>query len=472
MEGVEYLGLAKIQGPLIFVQGISQVGYGELAVVLAPDGRILPGRVLAVSETVAIIEVFAHLSGLAPATTRVRFLGRPFTYRVTAAEVLGRIFDGLGRPLDQGPPPLTGPERDINGLPINPVARAYPQDFIQTGISAIDGLNTLVRGQKLPIFSGSGLPHDQLASQIVRQAGLLAQEEKFVIVFAAMGIKHEQAQYFQQDFEESGSLKNVVMFLSLADDPAIERLITPRLALTVAEHLAYNDGLQVLVILTDMTNYCEALREVATSKGEVPSRKGYPGYLYSDLSSLYERAGRLKTSDGSITQLPILTMPDDDITHPIPDLTGYITEGQIVLDRTLMQKGIYPPINVLPSLSRLMSDGIGSGRTREDHQNLASQLYALYAQAKKTETLAAIIGEGDLSATDQLYLQFAREFEGRFLRQGPTENRTIFQTLGQGWELLRRFPARYLTRVTPEQIRQYGLQGQGQGDGAAAGLGH
>jgi len=336
------------------------------------------------------------------------------------------------------------------------VARVYPQDFIETGISAIDGMNALVRGQKLPIFSGSGLPHAQLAAQIVRQARLLQSEEKFAIVFAAIGIKHEEAQFFRKDFEDSGSLKNVVMFLNLADDPSVERLITPRIALTAAEHLAFVEDMHVLVVLTDMTNYCEALREVATSKGEVPSRKGYPGYLYSDLASIYERAGRIATAKGSITQIPILTMPDDDITHPIPDLTGYITEGQIVLDRGLFQKGIAPPINVLPSLSRLMSDGIGDGRTREDHQNLASQIYALYAQAKRVETLASIIGEEDLTAHDRLFLKFSQQLERRFIRQDPYENRTIFETLDLGWQLAMIFPERDLTRVKPEQIRRHG----------------
>jgi V/A-type H+/Na+-transporting ATPase subunit B len=454
-SGVEYLGVARIQGPLVFVSGVNDVGYGELAEVITPAGQVRWGRVLAVSEQMAVVEVFEGMSGLSASASKVRFLGRPFAYHVSAEEVLGRVFDGLGRPLDGGPLPLAGEAKDINGLPINPVARIYPQDFIQTGISAIDGMNALVRGQKLPIFSGSGLPHAQLAAQIVRQASLLEQQEKFAIVFAAMGIKHEQAQYFQKDFEESGSLKNTAMFLNLADDPAIERLITPRIALTVAEHLAFVENLHVLVVLTDMTNYCEALREVSTSKGEVPSRKGYPGYLYSDLASIYERAGRIATAQGSITQIPILTMPDDDITHPIPDLTGYITEGQIVLDRGLFQKGIYPPINILPSLSRLMSDGIGVGRTREDHQNLASQLYALYAQAKRVATLASIIGEEDLSGHDRLFLKFSQELETRFIQQAPDENRTIFDTLDLGWELALIFPERQLTRLKPEQIQQY-----------------
>jgi V/A-type H+-transporting ATPase subunit B len=456
--GVEYLGLLRVQGPLVFVQGVRNVGFGEMAEVVTPDGEVRLGRVLTVSDDLAVVEVFEGTVGLSAPDSKVRFLGRPFQFAVSTEEVLGRVFDGLGRPLDGGPRPIAGEMRDINGLPINPVARVYPQDFIQTGVSAIDGLNALVRGQKLPIFSGSGLPHARLAAQIVRQATLLDGQEKFAIVFAAMGTKHEEAQFFRKDFEESGSLKNVVMFLNLADDPPIERLITPRIALTVAEYLAFSEDMHVLVILTDMTNYCEALREVATSKGEVPSRKGYPGYLYSDLASIYERAGRIRGAKGSITQLPILTMPDDDITHPIPDLTGYITEGQIVLDRSLFQKGIYPPVNVLPSLSRLMSDGIGPGRTRGDHQNLSVQLYALYAQAKRVERLASIIGEEDLSTRDRLVLRFSKEFEGRFINQQSYESRTVFATLDLGWELIMKMPSRDLTRVKPEEIKQYGAR--------------
>ena len=468
VSGVEYLGLARVQGPLVFVRGIRDVGYRELAEVVDSDGRIRLGRVLSLSEEVAVVEVFTGTIGLSTAGSKVRFLGHPFEYSASAKETLGRVFDGLGRPLDGGPPPVAGKGRNINGFPINPVARVYPQDFIQTGLSAIDGLNALVRGQKLPIFSGSGLPHAPLVAQIVRQARLLEGSERFAIVFAAMGIKHEEAHFFRKDFEESGSLKNVALFLNLADDPSIERLITPRIALTVAEEMAFEENMHVLVILTDMTNYCEALREVATSKGEVPSRKGYPGYLYSDLASIYERAGRIATAGGSITQIPVLTMPDDDITHPIPDLTGYITEGQIVLDRGLFQKGVYPPINVLPSLSRLMSDGIGKGRTREDHQNLASQLYAFYAHSKRVETLASILGEEDLSPLDKLFLKFSREFEVRFIGQTPNENRTIIETLSLGWELATMFPERVLTRVKPEQIQKYGHRKRRDGHGQTA----
>lgn len=453
--GLEYLGLMRVRGPLVFVGGITDVGFGEMAEVVDPDGEIRLGRVLAVTGEMAVVEVFEGTGGLSASGTKVRFLGHPFQYRVSAEEVMGRVFDGLGRPLDGGPAPIAGPSYDINGRPINPVARVYPRDFIQTGISAVDGLNALVRGQKLPIFSGSGLPHARLAAQIVRQARLLEEGERFAIVFAAMGSKHEEAQFFRNDFEESGGLKNVVMFLNLADDPSIERLMTPRIALTVAEHLAFEENMHVLVLMTDMTHYCEALREVATSKGDVPSRKGYPGYLYSDLASIYERAGRIGTAGGSITQIPILTMPDDDITHPIPDLTGYITEGQIVLERSLFQKGIYPPINVLPSLSRLMSDGIGKGRTREDHANISSQLYALYARSKRVERLASILGEEDLSHRDRLFLKFANEFEARFVRQASDENRTISETLDLGWALSLLFPERELTRVKPEQIQTY-----------------
>lgn len=455
--GLEYVGLLRVQGPLIFVRGVRDIGFRELAEVVTRDGEVRQGRVLTVSEELAVVEVFEGTVGLSSVHSRVRFLGHPFEYSVSSEEVLGRVFDGLGRPLDGGPPPIAGKTKDINGFPINPVARIYPRDFIQTGVSAIDGLNALVRGQKLPIFSGSGLPHARLTAQIVRQAELLGKEEKFAVVFAAMGIKHEEAQFFRREFEESGSLRNVAMFLNFADDPSIERLITPRIALTAAEHFAFEENMHVLVILTDMTNYCEALREVATSKGEVPSRKGYPGYLYSDLASIYERAGRIDTAQGSITQIPILTMPDDDITHPIPDLTGYITEGQIVLDRGLFQKGIYPPVAVLPSLSRLMSDGIGSGRTRADHHNLASQLYALYAKSKRVETLASIIGEEDLSSHDRLYLRFSQDFERRFICQDPGENRTIFETLDLGWKLAMIFPEGDLSRVKPEEIRRFGL---------------
>jgi len=453
---LEYIGLERINGPLVVVQGVKGVGFDEQVEIVIPDGPPRQGRVLSISDDVAVIEVFEGTSGLNQAVTRVRFLGRPFEIVVSREEVLGRVFDGLGQPLDGGPLPSKGERRDVNGFPINPVARAYPEEFIQTGISAIDGMNTLVRGQKLPIFSGSGLAHNDLAAQIVRQATLLSGDEGFAVIFAAMGVRHDEAEGFRQSFEDSGVLKNVAMFLNLADDPAVERLITPRVALTAAEYLAFNEDMHVLVILTDMTNYCEALREVATSKGEVPSRKGYPGYLYSDLASIYERAGRLQDRAGSVTQIPILTMPDDDITHPIPDLTGYITEGQIVLDRSLAGKSIYPPINVLPSLSRLMSDGIGSGRTREDHQNIANQLYAAYSRAREAQRLASIVGEEDISATDKLYLHLAKEFEHRFLGQGQEENRSINETLDLAWELAMLLPEQELSRLRPSDIDKYG----------------
>jgi len=455
-SALEYIGLERINGPLVVVKGVKGAGFDERVEIVTPDGPSRQGRVLSISDEAAVVEVFEGTSGLNQASTRVRFLGRPFDIMVSREEMLGRVFGGLGQPLDGGPPPFKGERRDVNGLPVNPVARAYPEEFIQTGISAIDGMNTLVRGQKLPIFSGSGLAHNDLAAQIVRQATLLSEDQGFAVVFAAMGVRHDEAEGFRRSFEESGVLKNVAMFLNLADDAAVERLITPRVALTTAEHLAFDKGMHVLVILTDMTNYCEALREVATSKGEVPSRKGYPGYLYSDLASIYERAGRLQDRTGSVTQIPILTMPDDDITHPIPDLTGYITEGQIVLDRSLARKSIYPPINVLPSLSRLMSDGIGAGRTRQDHQNIANQLYAAYARARQVQRLASIIGEEDLSGTDKLYLRFAREFEQRFLKQNMDEDRSIDQTLDLAWQLVMLLPEQELSRVKPEEIEQYG----------------
>lgn len=453
--GAEYLGLKSISGPLLVVEGVRGVGYDESVTVTFGDGSRKLGRVLAVGQKEAVIELFGDTLGLSLSGVQVRFAGRPLRLPVSE-DLLGRIFDGLGRPRDGGPPPVGEAARDVNGLPINPTARDYPQEFIQTGISAIDGMNTLVRGQKLPIFAVSGLPHHELAAQIVRQARLPGEEERFALVFAAMGVQHDVANLFRKSFEESGVLNNVVMFLNLADDPAIERLITPRLALTAAEYLAFDQDRHVLVILTDMTNYCEALREVATSKGEVPSRKGYPGYLYSDLAALYERAGKIAGRQGSITQLPILTMPNEDITHPIPDLTGYITEGQIVLDRELFQRGVYPPINVLPSLSRLMSDGIGEGRTRADHAHVASQLYAAYAKVQRLQALATIIGEDSLSLADRQILEFGRAFEGQFLRQGQTENRTITQTLDLAWQVLKELPKSELTRVTEEEMKVFG----------------
>lgn len=452
--GLEYHGLHQIQGPLIFLRGVAGVGFDEFAEVESPTGALLHGRVLEVQEDLAVVEVLEGTAELSVEHTRVRFLGHPLRIPV-AREMLGRVFDGIGRPLDGGPPPLAEQLRNVNGEPINPVRRDYPRDCIQTGISTIDGMNTLVRGQKLPIFSGSGLPHNQLAAQIVRQAALPGTGEQFAVVFAAIGVNHDVAEFFQRSFQQSGTFRNTVLFLNLADDPSVERLVTPRAALTLAEFLAFDLGMHVLVILTDITNYCEALREVATAKGEVPSRKGYPGYLYSDLASIYERAGRLKSRAGSITQIPILTMPNDDITHPIPDLTGYITEGQIVLSRDLHGKEIYPPVDVMPSLSRLMEDGIGAGRTREDHSRLASQLYAAYARVKEVERLASIIGTEELSETNRRYLQFGERFERSFITQHAYENRDFLQTLNLGWESLQPLPEAELTRVSRELLERF-----------------
>jgi V/A-type H+-transporting ATPase subunit B len=468
--GQEVIGAARVEGPIVVVEGVDGVGYDEVVEVVDPQGRIRRGRVLEVGQRLAVIEVFAGTTGLSIEDTRVRFLGQPMRLPVST-EMLGRVFDGLGTPIDGGPEPLADAWRDINGQPINPTARVYPRDTIQTGVSALDGMNTLVLGQKLPIFSGSGLPHDQLAAQIVRQAALVSAvgveaeqetrsprgggEQQFAIVFAALGVQHDVAEFFRQSFASSGALTRVAMFLNLADDPPIEQLVTPRAALTLAEYLAFDKDMHVLVVLTDMTNYCEALRQISNIRGEVPSRKGYPGYLYSDLASLYERTGRIKDSDGSITQLLILTMPNDDITHPVPDLTGYITEGQIVLSRTLFQQGIYPPISVLPSLSRLMKDGIGEGHTRADHAHLSAQLYASYAHVQDVRALASVIGEEELTSVDQQYLQFGGAFERDFVAQKNDENRTIERTLDAGWAVLSRLPQEELTRVRDDEIEQY-----------------
>src|SRR5574342_141283 len=441
--GQEVLGVGRIEGPILVVEGAANVSYDEVVEIQDSTGRLRRGRVLEVGENAAVIQVFSGSTGLSIDGTRVRFLGSTLHMPVTE-EMLGRIFDGLGTPIDGGPQPLTDHYADVNGQPINPTARVYPRDYIQTGISTIDGLNTLLRGQKLPIFSGAGMPHDQLAAQIVRQAtlgkqaGALAETEaeQFSIVLAAMGVKNDVADYFRRSFTESGALTRVAMFLNLADDPPVERIVTPRAALTLAEYLAYERDMHVLVVLTDMTNYGEALRQISNVRGEVPSRKGYPGYLYSDLASMYERTGRIRTSEGSITQIPILTMPNDDITHPVPDLTGYITEGQITLGRDLDHQGIYPPIAVLPSLSRLMKDGIGEGHTRADHPHLGAQLYAAYAHMQDVRALASVIGEEELGTVDQKYLQFGRAFEREFVNQGLNETRTIERTLEIGWKLL------------------------------------
>jgi V/A-type H+-transporting ATPase subunit B len=462
LGGQEVVGVGRIEGPILIVEGATNVSYDEVVEIRDSRGQLRRGRVLEVGEGTAVIQVFAGSTGLSVDGTRIRFLGDTLHMPV-AEEMLGRVFDGLGNPIDGGPQPLTERYADVNGQPINPTARIYPRDYIQTGISTIDGLNTLLRGQKLPIFSGAGMPHDQLAAQIVRQATLGKQAgasadteaEQFSIVFAAMGVKNDVADYFRRSFTESGALTRVAMFLNLADDPPVERIVTPRAALTLAEYLAYEREMHVLVILTDMTNYGEALRQISNIRGEVPSRKGYPGYLYSDLASLYERTGRVRTSKGSITQIPILTMPNDDITHPMPDLTGYITEGQIVLGRELSFAGVYPPVTVLPSLSRLMKDGIGKGRTREDQPRWGAQLYAAYAHTQDVRALASVIGEEELSDTDQKYLKFGRAFEHEFVNQGFTENRSIERTLEIGWKLLSMLPKSELTRVTLDDLQKY-----------------
>ena len=461
LGGQEVVGVGRIEGPIMVVEGAANVSYDEVVEIQDARGQHRRGRVLEVGEGFAVVQVFAGSTGLSIDGTRVRFLGNTLHMPV-AEEMLGRIFDGLGTPIDGGPEPLTDTYRDVNGQPINPTARIYPRDYIQTGISTIDGVNTLLRGQKLPLFSGAGMPHDQLAAQIVRQATLgrvagapQTEGEEFAIVFAAMGVKNDVADYFRKSFTESGALTSVAMFLNLADDPTVERIVTPRAALTLAEYLAYDLGKHVLVVLTDMTNYGEALRQISNVRGEVPSRKGYPGYLYSDLASLYERTGRIRTSQGSITQIPILTMPNDDMTHPMPDLTGYITEGQIVLVRELYYAGVYPPVTVLPSLSRLMKDGIGKGRTRDDHPRWGAQLYAGYAKTQDIRALASVIGEEELSEVDQKYLKFGRAFEREFVNQAFTENRTIERTLEIGWKLLSMLPKGELTRVTLDEIKQY-----------------
>lgn len=450
----EYTKLSGISGPLIFVEGVKGVGLGEIVEIRDATGTMRMGQTLEVDEQRAVVQVFEGTSGLSVQGLRVAFLGKPLEIPVDR-DMLGRVFDGLGRPIDGAPQVMTDRMLNVNGLPVNPWSREYPRDFIQTGISAIDGMNTLIRGQKLPIFSGSGMPHNLIAAQIARQAKILTAEEEFIVIFAAMGVKFDVAKFFIDTLEESGVLTHSALFLSLADAPSIERLVTPRVALTLAEHLAFDEGMHVLVILTDMTNYCEALRELSSSRGEIPSRKGYPGYLYSDLAAIYERAGRLKGGKGSITQMPILTMPSDDISHPVPDLTGYITEGQIVLERELFNKGIYPPIAGLPSLSRLMKDGIGVGRTRKDHAQVAAQLFASYAKVKRIRALAAIVGEEELSDLDKIYLKFGTAFEEQFLSQGYEENRSIEQTLDIGWRMLSVLPREELYRIAMEDIQRY-----------------
>ena len=454
MKGIEYRGVTSVDGPIVVLKRTEDVFYNETVCVRDRSGEKRLGKIVDISEDAVIVQIFGSTTGLDLNETTYEFLEVPMELRVGDG-LLGRVFNGLGQPIDGYPPILSSEKRNVNGNPMNPYARVYPRDFIQTGISSIDAMNSLVRGQKLPIFSGNGLPHNKLAAQIIRQARLRNSDEKFVMVFAGMGIKFDVAKFFVNTFEESGVLANVVMFQSLADAPSIERIITPRCALTAAEYLAFEKGMHVLVVMTDMTNYCEALREISTTRGEVPGRKGYPGYLYSDLAELYERAGRVKGSKGSITQIPILTMPNDDISHPIPDLTGYITEGQIVLGRELYQSGIYPPVSGLPSLSRLMKDGIGQGMTREDHANVASQLFASYSKVKSIRNLAAIIGEEELSELDQMYLRFGERLEKEFFCQGEYENRTIEQTLDLSWDILRELPLEELTRIKPEIIEKY-----------------
>ncbi len=452
---IEYLGLSSINGPLIALEGVQDAFYDEIVDFVVNGKEHKMGRIVEVYKDKAIIQVFEGTENMSLNNTHTRLTGHPMEIGLSE-EMLGRTFNGIGEPIDDLGPITVEEVRDVNGLPLNPVRREYPRNYIRTGISAIDGLTTLIRGQKLPIFSGNGLPHDQLAAQIVKQASLGGStNEDFAIVFAAMGVKHDVADFFRRTFEESGVANHVAMFLNLANDPVVERLITPKVALTAAEYLAFEKNMHILVILTDMTSFAEAMREVSSSKGEIPSRKGYPGYLYSELATLYERAGIVEGVNGSVTQLPILTMPNDDITHPIPDLTGYITEGQIVLDRNLHGQAISPPISVLPSLSRLMKDGIGKGYTREDHQDLANQLFSAYAKVGEARNLASVIGEDELSPIDKKYLEFGKAFEERYIGQGPNENRTIEETLDLGWELLRILPKEELDRVDTKILDVY-----------------
>lgn len=454
IDGIEYKGIQEAVGPLVVIENIHNVGYNELVEIIDSQGNLRLGLTLEVSERAAVVEVFGGTTGLKLSDVRVRFKNKPLLVKVSD-QMLGRVFNGLGEPMDGLPEPIAEESWDINGLPINPTAREYPRKFIQTGISSIDVMNTLIRGQKLPIFSGSGLPHDMIAAQIARQAKIIGEKEGFAVVFAAMGVKNDVARFFKNSFQQSGIMDKVSLFLSLADSPSIERLVTPRVALTVAEYLAFRENMHILVILTDMSNYGESLREISTVREEIPSRKGYPGYLYSDLASIYERAGMIKGVKGSITQMPILTMPNDDITHPIPDLSGYITEGQIVLERDLHQRGVYPPIAGLPSLSRLMKDSIGEGLTREDHPHLSSQLYAAYARVKDIKALASVIGEEELTVLDHKYLEFGDAFERQFLTQKPDENRSIQESLDLGWKMISILPKDELHRITEQELSKY-----------------
>lgn len=455
----EYKTIKEVVGPIMLVEGVDGAKYDELVEIIQKNGEKRYGKVLEVAGDKAVVQLFESAQGLQISTSKVKFTGHGQRLAVSE-DMLGRVFDGMGNPRDGGVPVIAEKFMDINGEPINPAARDYPNEFIQTGISAIDGLNTLVRGQKLPVFSMSGLPHAELAAQIARQARVLNSQDKFAVVFAAVGITYEEMQYFVEDFRKTGAIERTVMFTNLANDPAIERIATPRMALTCAEYLAYDLGMHVLVIITDITNYCESLREVSAARKEVPGRRGYPGYLYTNLATLYERAGRIKGKKGSITQIPVLTMPEDDKTHPIPDLTGYITEGQIILSRELYKKGINPPIDVLPSLSRLKDKGIGEGKTREDHADTMNQLFSAYARGKEAKELSAILGDAALSDTDKLFAVFAEEFEKKYLNQGFNENRSIEETLDIGWELLKILPVGELKRIKEKYIEKY-LKPQG-----------
>ena len=462
---IEYLGLSEINGPLVVLEGVENAAYEEMVEFTIDNNTKKLGRIIGAYEDKALIQVFEGTDNMSLKNTRTRLTGHPMEIALSE-EILGRTFDGIGKPIDGMGPIASETKVNVNGLPLNPVTRQYPRNYIRTGISAIDGLTTLIRGQKLPIFSGNGLPHDNLAAQIVQQASLGGDsDEKFAIVFAAMGVKYDVADFFRKTFEESGVSDHVVMFLNLANDPVVERLITPKVALTAAEYLAFEKGMHILVILTDITSFCEAMREVSSSKGEIPSRKGYPGYLYSELAALYERAGIVRGNQGSVTQIPILTMPNDDITHPIPDLTGYITEGQIVLDRQLHGQSIYPPISVLPSLSRLMKDGIGEGYTRADHQDVANQLFSCYAKVGDARALASVIGEDELSALDKQYLIFGNQFERQFIGQGSDENRSIEDTLNIGWKLLGLLPREELDRIDTKVLDQYYKPAQEDSEG-------
>ena len=452
--GKEYTTIKELTGPLMLVDNVSNVAYEELVEIELVSGEKRRGRVLEVTSEAALVQLFERSTELGTKGAHIKFLGRGIQLGLSE-DMLGRVFDGWGRPRDGGARIIAEKKMDIAGQPINPVARAYPEEFIQTGISVIDGLNTLSRGQKLPIFSGAGLPHVQLAAQVARQAKVRGKKEEFAVVFAAMGITFEEGNFFITDFQRSGAIEKAILFLNLADDPVIERIATPRMALTCAEYLAFEKDMHILVILIDMTNYAEALRELSAARREVPGRRGYPGYLYTDLAALYERAGRIKKKQGSITLIPILTMPDDDKTHPIPDLTGYITEGQIILQRSLHQKGIYPPVNVLPSLSRLMDEGVGEGKTRGDHRELSNQLYAIYARGMEIRELALVMGEATLSDMDRKYLFFANEFERRFVTQKRDEDRSVIQTLDLGWELLKMMPKTELKRIREEYLNKY-----------------